>query len=105
MSISHGIDAGLLMSQTMASTQTSNATSKSQDQEKIKELAQEFEAIFIQQMYKEMRKTIDNDGLVPRTSSEEMFIDMQDLEAARDTARQGGIGLAEMMLKQLQQID
>lgn len=105
MSIGHGIDNTLLMQQVSAPSSAKTGAAKGQDQEKLKELAQEFEAIFIQQMYKEMRKTIDDDGLIPKTNAEQMMTEMQDLESARETARHGGIGLAEMMLKQLQQID
>jgi flagellar protein FlgJ len=102
MDIGHGIDTTQLISQ---ATTPAARQGTAQNPEKLKELAQEFEAIFIQQLYKEMRKTIPADGLIPRTNAQDTFIQMQDLEVARHSARQGGLGLAEMMLKQLQQID
>ncbi len=105
MSIGHGIDNRLLMQQVAAPPTSKDVAARGQDPEKIKELAQEFESIFIQQLYKEMRKTVGDGGLIPRTNAEQMMTDMQDLETARETARQGGIGLAEMLVKQLQQID
>ena len=104
MDINHGFDTAHIVRQ--AKTAVPSVTSAGQqDPARMKELAQEFEAIFIQQMYKEMRNTIPDDGLIPRTNAEDTYIQMQDLEIARATARQGGIGLAEMMMKQLQQID
>ncbi len=104
MDINHGFDAAQMVRQATSTPRSINPADK-QDQARLKELSQEFEAIFIQQMYKEMRSTISDDGLIPRTNAEDTFIQMQDLEVAKATARQGGIGLAEMMMKQLQQID
>ena len=104
MDINHGFDTAQIVSQATAAPRT-ETTAGQQDPARMKELAQEFEAIFIQQMYKEMRNTIPDDGLIPRTNAEDTYIQMQDQEVARATARQGGIGLAEMMMKQLQQID
>lgn len=92
------IDTGQLFSQ--ATGQAPKAT-KGQDPEKLKETAQQFEAIFIQQMFKEMRRTIPQDGLIPRGNADEVYTQMQDLEAAKITAQQGGIGLAELMMQQL----
>ena len=104
MDINHGFDAALIVRQASPAPRPAG-TAGQQDPEKLKGLVQEFEAIFIQQMYKEMRSTIPDDGLIPRTNAEDTFVQMQDLEIARVAARQGGIGLTEMMMKQLQQID
>ncbi|MFO7765979.1 MAG: rod-binding protein [Pelovirga sp.] len=104
MDINHGFDAAQIVRQA-TSAPSPIASAGQQNPARLKELAQEFEAIFIQQMYKEMRSTIPDDGLIPRTNAEDTFVQMQDLEVARATARQGGIGLVEMMMKQLQQID
>lgn len=67
----------------------------------MKKTAQEFEAIFVQQMFKEMRRTIPEGGLLPRGNAEEIFTSLQDMEAARQLTTHGGIGLAEMLTKQL----
>ena len=72
-----------------------------EDPEKLKDLAEQFEAIFIQQMYKEMRRTIPDNGLIERGNADEIYQQLQDREAARITASQGGIGLAELMLQQM----
>ncbi len=69
--------------------------------EKLKGVVQQFEAIFIQRMYSEMRKNIPNDGVIKRSNADEIFIQMQDQEAAKITAQQGGIGLTDMMMEQL----
>ncbi len=95
------IDTAQLLSQVTSQTPKTGKAARGRDPEKVKEQAQEFEAIFIQQVYKEMRKTIPNDGLIERGNADDMYIQLQDLEAARVTAKQGGIGLADMMMKQL----
>jgi len=92
------IDSAQLFSQ--ATTQTPKAH-KGQDPEQLKEAAQQFEAIFIQQMFKEMRKTIPDDGLIERGNADDIYSQLQDMEAAKITAQQGGIGLADLMMKQL----
>ena len=92
------IDSAQLLSQT--TTQTAKVH-KGQNPEKLRESAQQFEAIFIQQMYKEMRKTIPDDGLIPRGNADDVYTQLQDFEAAKVTAQQGGIGLADLMMQQL----
>ncbi len=94
----HRIDSAQLLSQT--TTRTAEVH-KGQSPEKLKEAAQQFEAIFIQQMFKEMRKTIPDDGLIQRGNAEDVYAQLQDLEAAKITAQHGGIGLADLMMQQL----
>ncbi len=93
------IDSAQLLDQ--AITPRSIKSKKGRNPEKLKEAAQQFEAIFIQQMYKEMRKTIPDDGLIQRGNAEDIYAQLQDLEAAKITAQQGGIGLADLMMQQL----
>ena len=93
------INSAQLLSQ--ATTPKPVKPHKGQDAGKLRETTQQFEAIFIQQMYKEMRKTVPNDGLIQRGNADEIYAQMLDLEAAKVTARQGGIGLADLMMEQL----
>jgi len=92
------IDTSDLLSQVTSQVKT---TGKDKDPAKLKEKAQEFEAIFIQQMFKEMRKTIPHEGLIETDNASDTYNQLQDMEAARLAARQGGIGLAELMMQQL----
>lgn len=92
------IDGQQLVGQALSATPK---LPKGQDREKLKQTAQQFEAIFIQQMFKEMRNTIPNDGLIPRGNADDMYTQMQDLEAAKIMAERGGIGLADLMLQEL----
>ncbi|WP_373533000.1 rod-binding protein [Vampirovibrio sp.] len=76
-----------------------------QDQKKLKKAAQEFEAIFVQQMLDAMDKTVDRkDSFLNGGSSEEYFRSMLNEEISKSmTSRQGGsgFGLAESIYRQM----
>lgn len=78
---------------------------ENQNDQKLKKAAQEFEAIFVQQMLNEMDKTIDRkNSFLNGGSSEEYFRGMLNEEIAKSmTMRQGGsgFGLAEAIYKQM----
>jgi flagellar protein FlgJ len=87
----------------MLAAQALQTSSKAAGTDKqMKQTAQDFEAIFVQQVFKEMRRTIPEDSLLPRGQAEEIYADMRDMEAAKQLAGHGGIGLAEMLLEQMQ---
>ena len=48
-----------------------------------------------------MRKTIPKGGLIERGNADDIYTQMQDAEAAKIMAQQGGIGLSDQILKQL----
>lgn len=94
------IDPNLLLSQ--ATNQAPKfRKGNGRDPQQLKEAAQQFEAVFIQQMFKEMRSTVPDDGLIPRGNADDTFTQMQDAEAAKIMAERGGIGLADLMLQEL----
>ncbi len=93
------IDTAQLLSQATAPRAVKSG--KGEDHEKLRETTQQFEAIFIQQMYKEMRKTVPEGGLLQRSNADQIYTQMLDLEAAKVTAQQGGIGLSDLMMEQL----
>jgi Rod binding domain-containing protein len=67
----------------------------------IRKTAEQFEAYFLQHMMKEMRATIEKSELV-ESKSMETYQDMMDKEVAQHMVRRGGIGLADMLEKQMQ---
>ena len=72
------------------------------DRSALKEAAIEFEAYFIQMMFRTMRQTIDRENsFLPPSQAEKIFEDMLFEEASNAAARAGGIGLASFMYKQL----
>lgn len=71
---------------------------KALDDKKIKEVSQEFESLFIEMMFKEMRKTINNKSTTEKESpGKEIFDDMLYTEYAKNTSKIGGFGLAKMI--------
>jgi flagellar protein FlgJ len=66
----------------------------------IRKTAEQFEAYFLQHMMKEMRATIEKSELV-ESKSMETYQDMMDKEVAQHMVRRGGIGLADMLEKQM----
>ena len=73
------------------------------DDAALKKACLDFESYFMQIMFREMRKTsFAGENGVPRAGrSEAVFRDMLDEEYAKSAAETGGIGLAEMMYKNM----
>lgn len=67
----------------------------------LKEVANRFEALFLQNMLKSMRDASPGDPLFGDSNQHEMYQEMLDQQLAADMAGRGGIGLAEMLVRQL----
>lgn len=73
-----------------------------QDDEKLKEACREMEAYFIQQLYKTMKTSTQlGEGIITKGQHEEIFEDMLIEEQSKEATKAGGIGLADMLYKQL----
>ena len=69
---------------------------------KLREACEGFEAMFISMMYKKMRATVPEGGLFGKKSNAmNIFEDMRDTELMNEVSKSGGIGIADMMYKQL----
>jgi Rod binding domain-containing protein len=66
----------------------------------IRQTAEQFEAHFLQQMMKSMRDTVEKSDLVEH-SNMEMYQDLMDKEVAVKMVQRGGIGVANMLEKQM----
>lgn len=72
------------------------------DKERLREVASDFEAIFVKQMLDSMRDTLNPENrLVDAGFAGEIYDDMLYDEYARIMARTGSIGLADLIVKQL----
>jgi peptidoglycan hydrolase FlgJ len=69
---------------------------------KLRESSQDFEAIFIHQMLKQMRATVPKDGLL-HSRDEEFWQSHLDTELSVLLARRGGLGLGDMIFEQLRE--
>ena len=71
------------------------------DNNKLREAANEFEAIFVQQMLKTMRKTSLDSDLIPKSEGEKFFRSMLDEHYAILASKSGRLGLGDMIYNQL----
>jgi flagellar protein FlgJ len=69
--------------------------------EALEDVAAQFESIFLQQMLKSMRDATVKSGLF-ESSQMETYQSMADQQLAVQLSEQGGIGLARMMVEQMQ---
>ncbi|MCT4687994.1 rod-binding protein [Vallitalea sp.] len=80
---------------------TLNEAVKKEDDKQLKEACKEFEQYFVNQLFKEMRNTVHNGGLIPKSQGEELFEDMLYDEYSKEISEGSGIGISDMMYKQL----
>jgi murein DD-endopeptidase MepM/ murein hydrolase activator NlpD len=73
-----------------------------QEEKKLREATQGFEAMFIQQLWKQMRQTVPQEGYL-HSREEEMYLSMFDEELSRKMAGAGGIGLGDMLHRELRE--
>jgi Rod binding domain-containing protein len=67
---------------------------------KLREACQGFESVFLSKLFSEMRSTIPKDGLL-HGQYEEQYYSMFDKALCDKLAESGGIGLADMMYREL----
>jgi len=92
------IDINSLGSASMMPTAAAN---RKDTPEAIKKALVEFEALFINQMLKTMRESIEKTSLFHGGSGEDIYNSMFDMELSRSLASAGGIGLEKTFMKQL----
>ncbi len=71
------------------------------DPEALRQVAGQFEALFLQQMLKSMRDASLGDPLFGDSNQHEMYQEMFDKQIALDLATGKGIGLADVLVRQL----
>ena len=69
------------------------------EERRLRETAQELEGVFLGMMMKAMRSTVASGGLFGGTGDNQTYREMFDSEIARGMARAGGIGLAELVVR------
>lgn len=78
-----------------------NADYSSATEEELMEVCKEFEAYFVEQMYKSMLATVPKNEESSSASTLEMFQDTLYQEYAKQTAESGQLGLAQSMFEQM----
>lgn len=69
-------------------------------EEKLSKVCQDFESIFIGQIWKQMRASVPKDGLF-QSKEEESYLSMFDQELSMKMSQAGGIGLADLLQSNL----
>lgn len=72
---------------------------KSAEADRLRQTAQEFEGVFLGLLLKSMRSSVGSGGLFKEGTDTQVYREMFDQEIGRGLARAGGIGLAEMILR------
>jgi flagellar protein FlgJ len=74
---------------------------ENKDEKALKEACQQVEEIFLQMIYKQMKATIPESNFFSESMGKEVFSSMLDESLMKEAAKANGIGLADMMYKQL----
>ncbi|MFH2123549.1 MAG: rod-binding protein [Pseudomonadota bacterium] len=77
------------------------ATPANKELQALRQSCRDFEAIYIQEMNKAMRKTIPDSGLFEKNMASEVYKEMLDLEMAKTAASGQGLGIGEAMYQQM----
>ena len=77
---------------------------KYKSQQALRKTAQQFEAMFLSMMLSEMRKGVMKSSLIPKGPGHDMVMSLLDQEMAKAWASQGGIGIADMIFQQLEDL-
>jgi flagellar protein FlgJ len=73
---------------------------KNRPDEAIEKVAQQFESVFIQMMLSSMRAAVPKEGIFD-SNQMETYNEMLDQQMSLNMAEQGGIGLADVIVRQL----
>jgi len=82
-----------------------NQAVENKDKQELKEACKQFESYFVGYIFKQMQNSVysinQGNSFVNRSQGEEIFTEMLLEEYSNTAANHGGIGLADMMYKQL----
>ena len=75
---------------------------KGGDDPALAKACRDFEAIFLQSLFKSMRSTAIEGGLFEKGNDQEMFQDLVDMELAKSAASRNMLGIGGALLRDLQ---
>lgn len=76
-------------------------TKQSSSREALREAAQEFEALFLQMLLTEMRRTVPDSDLLGDRRAEKLFQSLLDQEMALNSSQAQSLGLAKLIYEQM----
>lgn len=84
-------------------TQTEISPRQNSEGRALAKACQDFEAVFLKELFKGMRSTAIDGGLFEKGNDQEIFREMLDLEVAKSAAAQNTLGIGQVLLKKLQE--
>jgi len=84
-----------------AKIRTARSLAAQGKQDELKKVSQEFEAIFLAQLLKVMRETIQESGLFDGGFGKSIYTELFDQEIALSMARRGTLGIGDILYKNL----
>jgi murein DD-endopeptidase MepM/ murein hydrolase activator NlpD len=69
--------------------------------ERLRAVAKEFEALFLNYMLSVMRETIDESGLTEKGPGASVYTELFDQEVARSLAGRGALGISDLLIQKL----
>ena len=93
-----------LTDQKIAGLRRQSEFGKVGSEEKMEEVARDFESIFINKLFETMRKAIPKSGLL-ESNSMDMYQSMMDQEMAKELSKRKGMGMGEMVYNDLSKMN
>ncbi len=93
-------DSELVQLQTQVNRLRSDLTPGVSKEKKLREACTKFEAVFISKLWEQMRATVPKNGYL-NSPQEDMYRSMFDRDFSEKLAKDGGIGLGDMLYGQL----
>ncbi|MGL6016297.1 MAG: rod-binding protein, partial [Selenomonadaceae bacterium] len=81
--------------------QAQSSTKSQAEDKKLREACRGFEEMFLNLMYSKMRDTVPKDTLLGESNGQQIMQSMLDEQLTKEMAKAGGVGLADMLYKQL----
>ncbi len=72
------------------------------DMTQLKQVAADFEEIFMNMLLKSMRQTVGDGGLIEKDNQSQIFNSMLDEAFAEKLANAGGVGISDLLIKQFE---
>lgn len=72
-----------------------------EEREKLKDVARQFESVFLNQVVGAMRKTIQPSGFLPQGQGEKIYTEMLDSEYSQTMAQSDQFGVSELLYQHL----
>lgn len=83
----------------------SGVSTSTKDEQQLRDICQEFEAVMVQTMFKAMRGSEVENPLVEKDMASDIYRDLFDGEVARELAHNQSMGIGQQIYRQLQHQD